>query len=260
MTNFKILEEYLNIDTDQYAQIDLATLNHYIYQYVSHVPFENINVQNNQPIALDDKSMLYKIIKEHRGGYCYEQNRLFYNFLKDKGFDVYMISATIYTGDGWAIEGSHMSLIVRLSHNHYLVDVGYADVPKKAMPLNDNQSVVTDINGEFRSVRIGSNMIQMQKRNTGDWETQYQAHDTAKTIEDFAEGIDFNQHHPDSIFKKKLLISKSKPYGRVTLSNAHLTITNHGEVEKIPVSQNNYQLLLNEYFGISDIEIQTFEQ
>ena len=44
MTDFKSLEDYLNINTEKYRDNDLTTLNHYIYQYVINVPFENINV------------------------------------------------------------------------------------------------------------------------------------------------------------------------------------------------------------------------
>lgn len=260
MTNFKRLEAYLNINSDYYNKVDLEMLNHYIHQYVLHVPFENINVQNKQLIALDDETMLHKIIQEHRGGFCYEQNRLFHNFLKEKGFDVYMVSATINTGKEWAMEGSHIALIVSLNHHKYLVDVGYADVPKKAMPLIRNQNEVIDVNGKFRVKHIDTYTIEMQKYKKDDWETQYRAIDISKTLKDFAAGIEFNQHHSDSIFVQKLLVSKAKTYGRVTLSNAHLTIAKNGEVQKIPVTQNNYQTLLSDYFGIDDIRIQTFEQ
>ena len=58
MTDFKPLEDYLNINTENYRDNDLTTLHHYIYQYVINVPFENINVQNKQPIALDDEAMI----------------------------------------------------------------------------------------------------------------------------------------------------------------------------------------------------------
>ncbi|MDG0842239.1 arylamine N-acetyltransferase [Staphylococcus equorum] len=260
MTNFKPLEAYLNINVNYYTKTDLETLNHYIHQYVLHVPFENIDVQNKQPIALDDESMLRKIIQEHRGGFCYEQNRLFYSFLRGKGFDVYMISATISTGEGWAMEGSHMALVVRLNHHKYLVDVGYADVPKKAIPLIKDQNEVIDVNGTYRVIHIDAYTIEMQKYKKDDWETQYRAIDTSKTLKDFAAGIEFNQHHPDSIFVRKLLVSKAKTYGRVTLSNAHLTMTNEEGVQKFPVTQNNYQTLLSDYFGIKDIQIQTFKK
>ncbi|MFH4930572.1 arylamine N-acetyltransferase [Staphylococcus cohnii] len=68
MTDFEILENYLAIDKRAYYDNHLETLNYYIEKYVLNVPFENINVQNGQPIALDNPSMIDKIVNEHRGG------------------------------------------------------------------------------------------------------------------------------------------------------------------------------------------------
>lgn len=169
MTDFKPLEDYLNINTENYRDNDLTTLNHYIYQYVINVPFENINVQNKQPIALDDEAMIYKIVSEHRGGYCYEQNRLFHSWITSKGFDAYMISATINTGNGWAMAGSHMALIVQINQEKYLVDVGYADVPKQAMPLKNETEVIEDVNGYFQASWIDTQTIDMSKYKDEAW-------------------------------------------------------------------------------------------
>ncbi|MDW8545764.1 arylamine N-acetyltransferase family protein [Staphylococcus pseudoxylosus] len=260
MTDFSHLENYLEIDTEKYNRIDLLSLNHYIHQYVSHVPFENINVQNKQPIALNDASMLHKILQEHRGGFCYEQNRFFKNYLVGKGFNVDMISATINTGNGWAMAGSHMALKVRINQQDYLVDVGYADVPKEAMPLSNRQAVVTDINGYFRASYIDTQTIEMCKYKENGWQIQYQATDAPKNISDFEEGITYNQHNPSSIFVKKLIVSKATDHGRITLSNSHLTITDYGEKVKKPVTSDNYLAILDNYFGIDNVNILTFER
>ncbi|MFQ3837972.1 arylamine N-acetyltransferase family protein [Staphylococcus pseudoxylosus] len=260
MTDFSQLENYLEIDTEKYNRIDLLSLNHYIHQYVSHVPFENINVQNKQPIALNDASMLYKILQEHRGGFCYEQNRFFKNYLVGKGFIVDMISATINTGNGWAMAGSHMALKVRINQQDYLVDVGYADVPKEAMPLSNRKAVITDINGYFRASYIDTQTIEMCKYKDNGWQIQYQATDAPKNISDFEEGITYNQHNPSSIFVKKLIVSKATDHGRITLSNSHLTITDYGEKVKKPVTSDNYLAILDNYFGIDNVNILTFER
>ncbi|NWK83607.1 arylamine N-acetyltransferase [Staphylococcus sp. GSSP0090] len=260
MTNFKQLEDYLNINTEKYHDNNLKTLNHYIYQYVINVPFENINVQNKLPIALDDEAMLQKIITEQRGGFCYEQNRFFHSWITAKGFDAYMISATINTGNGWALEGSHMALIVQINQDKYLVDVGYADVPKQAMPLRNKPEVIEDVNGYFQATWIDSQTIDMCKYKDESWEIQYRAIDKAQSINDFKEGIQFNQYDTHSIFVNKLIVSKAKLYGRVTLSNNHLTITKQDGKEKIPVTQSNYQTLLKKYFGIENITLLPFEK
>src|SRR5699024_4822462 len=226
----------LRIDHQSYSDINSETLNHYIGSYVLNVPFENINVQNRQPIALDNKSMIEKIVDEHRGGFCYEQNRLFYQYLKAKGFEVYIVSATIKNGSSWAMEGSHMALIVILNQKKYLVDVGYADVPKAAIPVSSPDTIVDDVNGKF-------------KVSKKDFQIQYQFKDNTKVLDDFAKGIAFNQYNEESIFLQKLIISKAKPYGRVTMSNDHLTITKYGKKEKLRVTRQNYKQFLQRFFN-----------
>src|SRR5699024_12649657 len=117
--------------------------------------------------------MIDKIVNEHRGGYCYEQNRLFCAYLTSKGYNVYMVSATIYNGSGWAMEGSHMALIVTLNQKKYLVDVGYADIPKAAMPITHDEEIVYDVRSEERRVgkecrgRMGREDEKKKKKKSG---------------------------------------------------------------------------------------------
>ncbi|PTH34050.1 arylamine N-acetyltransferase [Staphylococcus arlettae] len=259
MTDFSQLEDYINADLGTYSEVNLTTLNHLIQQYVLHVPFENINVQNNQPIALDDESMLYKIIVEQRGGFCYEQNRLFRNFLAAKGFSVKMVAATIHTGDGWAMEGSHMSLIVTLPEGEFVADVGYADVPQQALPLA-HPTIVEDINGYFKIEWIDETNFQFLKYDGEAWVIQYQATNVSQTLADFAAGIEFNQHDPQSIFVRELIVSKAKVDGRVTMSKRNITISTSDQKEKIAIDNINYRTLLAYYFGIENIKIKTFDE
>ncbi|PTH22494.1 arylamine N-acetyltransferase [Staphylococcus arlettae] len=259
MTDFSQLEDYINADLGTYSEVNLTTLNHLIQQYVLHVPFENINVQNNQPIALDDESMLYKIIVEQRGGFCYEQNRLFRNFLAAKGFSVKMVAATIHTGDGWAMEGSHMSLIVTLPEGEFVADVGYADVPQQALPLA-HPTIVEDVNGYFKIEWIDETNFQFLKYDGEAWVIQYQATNVSQTLADFAAGIEFNQHDPQSIFVRELIVSKAKVDGRVTMSKRNITISTSDQKEKIAIDNINYRTLLAYYFGIENIKIKTFDE
>ena len=67
-------EEYLKIDSKNYNQINLETLNHYITRFMYTVPFENISVQNQIPISVNIDDLYEKIVINHRGGFCYEMN------------------------------------------------------------------------------------------------------------------------------------------------------------------------------------------
>ena len=52
------------------------------------ITFENLDVLLKRPIRLDFAAIAAKIIKDGRGGYCYEQNNLFIAALGSLGFTV----------------------------------------------------------------------------------------------------------------------------------------------------------------------------
>ena len=79
------------------------------------------------PISLDLASVYDKIVRRHRGGFCYELNGLFCALLIALGFRVYMLSARVRRDDGgFGPEFDHMLLRVDLDEP-WLVDVGFGD-------------------------------------------------------------------------------------------------------------------------------------
>jgi N-hydroxyarylamine O-acetyltransferase len=67
---------------------DLATLKavHRAYQYA--VPFENLDVLLRRPVALNLEANYDKIVRQRRGGRCYEMNGVTGWALKEMGFEV----------------------------------------------------------------------------------------------------------------------------------------------------------------------------
>lgn len=68
------------------------------------------------------------MVLDQRGGLCYELNGLFYHLIKELGFKPYLMTGTVYVGNGvWAPENAHMFIIVPLDNKEYLVDVGFGE-------------------------------------------------------------------------------------------------------------------------------------
>ena len=63
------------------------------------VPFENLDVFYRRPILLDGASLHKKIVRERRGGYCFEMNGIFSLVLQEMGFKVTNLLARV-TIDG----------------------------------------------------------------------------------------------------------------------------------------------------------------
>lgn len=253
-------EDHLQIDAEDVHGVNLETLNHYLERYKLTIPFENIDVQNQKPISVDIDDLFDKIVHKNRGGFCYELNTLFYQYLLEKGFDAHMVSATTHPADGvWSRTGSHMSLLVYLDRP-YVADVGFGDLPLHAIPLDKaaNADSIYDINGYYRAVYIDSNKFHMQKWQGDYWRTSYEATQTTRGIEDFRDPLAYNQHNENSVFVRKLMITMPKSYGRVSMSENDLTITKDGEKSKTPVTKDNYRQFLKDYFGL-DVSINRLE-
>jgi N-hydroxyarylamine O-acetyltransferase len=107
------------------------------------VPFENLDICNHIKIDLD--TLFDKIVARRRGGFCYELNGLFYQLLKELGFDVTTISARVYNGTtkGYSPEFDHMALIVSVNDVHYLVDEGLESLRCHQLIQNQVRKLLT---------------------------------------------------------------------------------------------------------------------
>jgi len=91
------------------------------------VPFENLDVQLQRPVSTSVEAAYEKIVVDRRGGWCYEQNGLFGWVLKEIGFSVTRVAASVMRDKNEASTANHLCLLVKLpdSNKKYLVDVGF---------------------------------------------------------------------------------------------------------------------------------------
>ena len=87
--------------------------------------------------------------------------------------------------------------------------------------------VIDDADGKFRAIETDDG-FEVQKEKDNVFDTLYKGRFTLRKTEEFYDNLDYNQHHPDSIFVKKLIITMPKEYGRASMSENHLTLTKHG--------------------------------
>ncbi|MCD8879533.1 arylamine N-acetyltransferase family protein [Staphylococcus kloosii] len=259
--NIKAFEQHLKIDSNMYDKPTLDALNYYLQHFMFTVPFENIDVQNGVPILFDINHLFDKVVNHHRGGFCYELNTLFKYYLIEQGYTAESISATIHTPNGGrSPHGSHMSTVVTIGDNQYIADVGFGDLPLKALRITtlENAEPVIDINGQFRAILMEENNVHLQKLIVDEWQTLYEAELIARSIDEFEDNINYNQSNPESIFVQRLLVTQPQSFGRATMSFNHLTLTKQGQKEQQEVNSSNYRQLLYDYFGL-DVAINKLE-
>ena len=135
-------------------------------KHMLHVPFENLDVLSQTPIVIDLERIFQKVIVNLRGGFCYELNGLFGWLLKESGYEVSYVSATVKKPDGtWTIEGSHATNLVKIENQSYIVDVGFGDSVRKPMPLSGE--VVRDVSGSYRMTNVANHTYAQQRLSYG---------------------------------------------------------------------------------------------
>ena len=213
------------------------------------VPFENLDIWRRQQIVLDPERFVHKVVKERRGGFCYELNGAFAALLETLGFRVTLLSARAARDDGsYGEEFDHLTLRVDLDEP-WLADVGFGDSfvePLRLKPGLDQKQGVR----KFCITKSDGALLLARKYG---WfrKPEYSFTLTPRKLEEFAGMCHYHQTSRNSPFTQKRLCTRATPEGRITLTDNRLIVTRHSIRDEHPVSsQEQWYELLREHFGI----------
>ena len=229
---------------------NLETLSKLQLAHLLAVPFENLDIHNH--VKIDLLNLYDKIVIRRRGGFCYELNGLFYELLKEIGFDVKMVSARVHDGKNeYSPEFDHMALIVALKKSKYLVDVGFGDFSLSPIKIEYGKET-NDATGIFKIERFDDNYIAVQKRNAeGNFIPEYIFSEKQRQLHEFAVMCQYHQTNPASHFMKKRVCSLPTANGRITLAGNTLKIKDKGKTKlKQLKNEAGVKQALSGYFGI----------
>lgn len=221
--------------------------------HLLNIPFENLDIHWKRPITLDLERFFDKIVAENRGGFCYELNGLFNELLISLGFTTRLVSARVFNGTTHGPEYDHAAIIVTIGQKKYLTDVGFGDFADEPLPFvfDEEHSVQT---GKFVIRQRKDSYIEVFMRNAEDWMSQYIFIDTPRQLPEFAEMCDFQQHSPQSHFRKGKLCSLMTENGRKTLTDNNFIVTKYGEkTEQTVDSEEEFAKVLKQEFGIAQM-------
>lgn len=198
------------------------------------IPFENLSVLMNEPVLLDQPSLNRKLLREKRGGLCYEHNFTFMRVLRELDFTVKAHGArTLWNNpEGPLPARNHMLLTVNLDGTNYLADVGFGGRTLTA-PLRLRAEVEQDTpHGVFRL--MGADPAWRLEAKVGeDWRPMYQFDMTEYLLADAEVASHYVATHPDSSFRQRLMAARVEPGKRHTLNNTSYGIHHgDGEVER----------------------------
>lgn len=119
--------------------VDLDTLTRLHRGHLQNIPYENLGVLLGETLDFDIARIFEKLVRQIRGGWCYEMNGLFAWALESIGFDVTRLAGSVIRdriGDDYI--GNHLVLRVDLDGS-YLADVGFGDGLLAPIPLAEHE-------------------------------------------------------------------------------------------------------------------------
>jgi N-hydroxyarylamine O-acetyltransferase len=226
-----------------------ATLRALHRAHMEHVPFENLDIHAGRPIVLDEDALFDKIVRRHRGGFCYELNGLFSALLRAMGFRVTRLSAGVLNDDGtFGPDFDHMILLVELEER-WLADVGFGDSFREPLRLDVRDHQVRD-GRPFRVRHDGVAGLMVAHWNGVSAPPGYTFDFDAHAFADYAEMCTFHQTSPESPFTRNRVCSRATPDGRVTLNETRLIVTERGRRTERELTEAEWDRALKEHFGI----------
>lgn len=193
----------------------LATLAALQAAHAGAIAFENLDVLLGRPIPLDAEGLQDKLVRRHRGGYCFEQNSLFRLVLEALGFKVAALAArVIHRRQPDSIPPrTHMLLRVELPEGPFLADVGFGGpTPTAPLALVAGREQATPLE-PFRLVDLGG-LLELQVRQDGEWQGLYRFTLEPQHPIDLAMANWFVATWPDSRFVNHLIVACSTASGR----------------------------------------------
>jgi N-hydroxyarylamine O-acetyltransferase len=198
------------------------------------IPFENLNPLLRWPVRLDAASLQQKLVRDGRGGYCFEQNLLLYHALRTLEFEVTGLAARVLWNapEGDVRARTHMLLLVNLDDRLYVADVGFGGLTLTA-PLRLQPDIEQATPHEpFRLIKTGGAFM-MQAHVGGAWKPLYRFDLQEQLLPDYEVTNWYLSNHPDSHFVTGLIAARADLDCRYALRNNELAVHHvNGQTER----------------------------
>ncbi len=221
--------------------------------HLTSVPFENLAPRYGfGTVDLSRDALFEKIVRQHRGGFCFELNGALYYLLRGLGYDCYSSLVRICAKGSDQFRGlSHRGVIVRIGGKEHFADVGFggAKLPM-AVEVSDR---LQECDGKFYRGADGENgwkLILMKEE--GEEERPIFAYSPAALQDDeFGPFCDALLKSPESGFRRGLMVNIcTETGGYRDLRNLTLTVSEGGKKDVREIREEELPEVLKEHFGI----------
>ena len=223
-----VLDSYLaRISSERWGRPsgrpDLATLQELALLHPCAIAFENLNPLLRRPVRLDIESIQQKLVREARGGWCFEHNLLLGTALKALGYDVTGLAArVVWNVPPGVVRGrSHMVLLVALPEGPHIVDVGFGgSTPTGPLRLEAGVEQTTP-HEPFRLLQRPHGFM-LEAKLDGTWKALYAFDLQPQALADYEMPNWYLCTHPESHFLDRVVAARVERDRRYALRNGDL--------------------------------------
>lgn len=181
------------------------------------VAFENLNPLLGRGVSLELQHLSDKILKQGRGGYCFELNAFFLAALHEFGFEARSVLGRVFMGRPEPGPRSHQASLVELSGRTWLADVGFGGPGLvEAIPFEAGFETYQH-DHKIRLRKDSKWGMAYEDYFEGAWRLIYTIADEVHAPADYQIGNHFCSTHPDTIFRRFLFCARPTPQGRITV-------------------------------------------
>ncbi|WP_126173959.1 arylamine N-acetyltransferase family protein [Altericroceibacterium xinjiangense] len=224
------------------------------------IPFENLDILLGRGIAIDPETVFEKLVTRRRGGYCFEQNRLFADMLRRVGFDVRPLLARVRLNqpEDAVPPRTHTLLLVRVGGAPWIADAGFGGSGVLPLALRDGASAQAADGAVHRLRRTGQPgslggewLLERSSTQAGDWQAQYTFDLAEVGPEDLEMGNHWTSTRAGTRFTVVPVVSIVLPDGFAALSGCTLTVTRSKDIRRSDIPDaEDYRRSLRDIFRL----------
>lgn len=251
MADFQVDQYLKRIGAEHPRDLSPQSLAALTRAHLERVPFEVLEMtEAHMEPSLEPEALFEKIVTNHRGGYCFELNKLFYLLLEALGFSCYPVGVRVLMGRPEPRPISHRGIVVCFGTEKWYCDVGFGGQgPKGIVRLSDTGvqtltyesfQVLQEEDGSFVIVYLdGARQTRMLKFRDEPW-----------LDVDFALLNGYYGTHSRSPFIQRKILYLCDSEGWISLVGDTYTRFHRGQTTARTVTEAEARALVTTEFGL----------
>lgn len=233
----------------------LETLRELQFRHTAEFPFETLSTMLRVPVPVDPPAVQDKLLRQGRGGYCFELNQLFLLLLQALGFEARGLTGRVVMGgpEDAQTARTHMLVLVTLDGVRYIADVGFGGMVPTGPLLLDSEAEQATPHEPYR-LSLVDGTYTLRALVDGSWRAMYLFDLQAVAEIDYTVASWYVSTHPDSPFLGQMIVARTGHRLRKTLHNGSFAIHRLGETSE-RVQLRDVDAVLEVLRGEFDIQV-----